>query len=197
MRTCRDCGKRIYCKACQAERTRQYRAKNPEKIKAYKRKYDKTPKGRELKARERERNREKYRERNREYERQNKDRARIRWKRWYDANREHHDDYRREWLAAHPGKQTEYSRRYRHGNAHVRQAMEQRRPRNRDEDSADYADILVHDPCSYCGGEAGSIDHIDAIHHGGENHWSNYTAACRACNGGKRERSLLTYLLGA
>lgn len=42
--------------------------------------------------------------------------------------------------------------------------------------------------CAYCGGPAGTVDHIVAKARGGTDYDSNLTAACVQCNSGKRER---------
>lgn len=54
--------------------------------------------------------------------------------------------------------------------------------------------VLLRDPCAYCGGVATALDHIVARSRGGQDEWENLTAACAACNGAKRERSLLSFL---
>jgi 5-methylcytosine-specific restriction endonuclease McrA len=57
--------------------------------------------------------------------------------------------------------------------------------------------LVRQDPCAYCGGPAGTVDHIrpqcrrDRTTH----RWVNWTAACTRCNGAKRDRSLLLFLL--
>lgn len=40
-----------------------------------------------------------------------------------------------------------------------------------------------------------AADHIDPLGRGGVNEWANLTAACRACNAAKKNKTLLTYLL--
>ena len=60
---------------------------------------------------------------------------------------------------------------------------------------ADYAQILLNDPCSYCGAAARTVDHIEPLAHDGEYSWTN-TAACASCNSGKRDRPLLRFLCG-
>jgi 5-methylcytosine-specific restriction endonuclease McrA len=59
----------------------------------------------------------------------------------------------------------------------------------------EYSELIRKDPCSYCGGLTESVDHIHPVSLGGNSDWDNLTAACQACNSGKRERSLLGYLL--
>lgn len=54
---------------------------------------------------------------------------------------------------------------------------------------------LVNDPCSYCCGSATGVDHIEPIALGGEDHWSNFTAACRDCNSSKSATPLLLWLV--
>lgn len=61
-------------------------------------------------------------------------------------------------------------------------------------DERDYAAILKRDPCSYCNGAAGEVDHIDPTTSGGPDHWSNLTAACRSCNAQKNDRTLLLWI---
>jgi 5-methylcytosine-specific restriction endonuclease McrA len=59
----------------------------------------------------------------------------------------------------------------------------------------EYAAILGNDPCSYCGGSGGVIDHIVAIARGGGDAWENLTSACSTCNVRKYSESLLEFLL--
>jgi 5-methylcytosine-specific restriction endonuclease McrA len=54
---------------------------------------------------------------------------------------------------------------------------------------------VQRDPCSYCGGPADELDHIDAQAHGGGHDWTNLTAACSRCNQSKGARALLSFLL--
>jgi hypothetical protein len=60
--------------------------------------------------------------------------------------------------------------------------------------SVAYRKVLRADPCSYCGGEAQALDHIDPAHHGGADDWENRTSACRRCNSYKGTLSLLQAL---
>lgn len=57
--------------------------------------------------------------------------------------------------------------------------------------------VIRSDPCAYCGDpHADTFDHIVALERGGEDDWTNLTAACRRCNASKRTRPLLLMLLG-
>ncbi len=58
-----------------------------------------------------------------------------------------------------------------------------------------YGVILLADPCCYCGGMAGTIDHITPVIEGGSGEWWNLTAACLSCNSRKNRRSLLGLLM--
>lgn len=62
--------------------------------------------------------------------------------------------------------------------------------------SATYVAMLRRDPCSYCGRPCEHIDHVVASARGGENAWTNLTAACARCNGRKQHDSLLAFLAG-
>lgn len=66
-----------------------------------------------------------------------------------------------------------------------------------DAESRAFDSILRHDPCAYCGEAASQVDHIDPVAHGGENHWTNLTAACAPCNRAKWDQPLLAFLGGA
>lgn len=43
--------------------------------------------------------------------------------------------------------------------------------------------------CQYCGKRAENIDHVMPKSRGGEHRWENVVAACRQCNGRKRNRT--------
>jgi 5-methylcytosine-specific restriction endonuclease McrA len=58
-------------------------------------------------------------------------------------------------------------------------------------DDHDYIQVLLGDPCSYCGDKAESVDHIVALSRGGDNNWTNLTAACRSCNSRKATKKML------
>lgn len=77
----------------------------------------------------------------------------------------------------------------------MRRAQQLRRV-GADPESRRYAkDVVLNDPCSYCGGPGGTIDHIEAVTRGGTSDWTNLAAACMSCNARKHNRSLLSFLL--
>jgi 5-methylcytosine-specific restriction endonuclease McrA len=65
----------------------------------------------------------------------------------------------------------------------------------RDPDAVAYADVLLRDPCSYCGASTATVDHIDPVARGGRNEWTNLTGACLSCNSRKHTEPLLGFLL--
>lgn len=160
-------GHASYCRECTRARHRDYRARNLELVRA----------------------------RNREYERQNRAQARERYQQWADQNREYVRESNRAFRHANPERATEYSRRYRYAHPEARGRSRDRKMRAIDEDSAAYVEITRRDPCAYCGEAGGTIDHIVPLKSDGANHWQNFTGACLACNGGKRDRPLLDFLL--
>lgn len=54
--------------------------------------------------------------------------------------------------------------------------------------------VILNDPCSYCGGPGGTIDHIDPVASGGNNEWTNLASSCRRCNARKSDKPLLLFL---
>lgn len=58
--------------------------------------------------------------------------------------------------------------------------------------------LMRADPCSYCDApESGTVDHIIARSRAPSNEahkWHNYTGACSACNGSKRDEKMLIWL---
>lgn len=61
----------------------------------------------------------------------------------------------------------------------------------------DYREALRRDPCPFCGAQGnGSFDHVEPIDRGGPDDLeTNIVGICRRCNGAKRARSLLGFLL--
>ena len=57
--------------------------------------------------------------------------------------------------------------------------------------------IIRKDPCAYCGGAGGSIDHIvpkSRAPLGREKSWTNLTGACYSCNARRADAPLLLWL---
>lgn len=62
-------------------------------------------------------------------------------------------------------------------------------------EAAVYTSIIRRDPCVYCGGPAGTVDHIRPINSAGADLWVNMAGACHSCNSQKNDKELLHYLL--
>lgn len=62
-------------------------------------------------------------------------------------------------------------------------------------EAAQYRQIILADPCVYCGGASEAVDHIHPVAQGGSSRWDNYAPICRPCNSSKSDRTLLTALL--
>lgn len=50
------------------------------------------------------------------------------------------------------------------------------------------------DPCVYCGGSAGTREHIVPLSQGGVKGWENKVAACGPCNRRRGSQPLLRFL---
>lgn len=57
--------------------------------------------------------------------------------------------------------------------------------------------VLADDPCSYCGGVGGTLDHVVALADGGRHSEENLAGACRSCNARKSDFGLLQWLMKA
>lgn len=62
-------------------------------------------------------------------------------------------------------------------------------------DTAAYRNSLRHDPCAYCGGCGGAIDHIDPKSMGGARTFDNESGTCSLCNSRKGQLKPLQFLL--
>lgn len=56
-------------------------------------------------------------------------------------------------------------------------------------------DELRSDPCPYCGGTGGTIDHVEPRARGGADDARNRVGACRTCNNLKADTPLLVFLV--
>lgn len=162
------------CKTCSKNRAKQWARENPDRVKQAQKRYRESDQGK--------RAIESY-----VYVPSESviEKARISSRRWREANREAHRAYSKRWARENPDRC-----RIRDRNSQRRRAL------GRDESSVAYAEILRNDPCSYCGGPAGHIDHIVPVSDGGGNGWENLAAACISCNSRKRTKTLLHFLVG-
>lgn len=49
--------------------------------------------------------------------------------------------------------------------------------------------VRDHHTCQYCGAAAENVDHVVPRSRGGPHEWENVVAACRRCNGRKKDRT--------
>lgn len=63
-----------------------------------------------------------------------------------------------------------------------------------DAEAREWAEIILNDPCAYCGARPVELDHIDPISLGGDGTWENLTPGCRSCNASKNDTPLLVHL---
>lgn len=141
------------------------------------------------------------RERTRAWNKQNPERKADAAAAWFKANSELVATRARAWREANPERAREIARRahesYKQRHP-VRYALRHRsevRSRRLGGDALDFACVVVADPCSYCGGEGGTLDHIDPLVFGGPHDPTNFTSACHSCNSQKGAKSLLSFLL--
>ncbi len=107
---------------------------------------------------------------------------RAAWAKRSDEQKEHTRAYRRKWFKTPAGRVA--SARGRHG----------RLSRKEELSPGSWLITLQSDPCSYCGGPGGEVDHIVPIAQGGSNDLSNLTAACRRCNALKKDQHMLVFM---
>jgi 5-methylcytosine-specific restriction endonuclease McrA len=106
-------------------------------------------------------------------------------KSWRQRNPEAAQTASRNWIEANREHVREYNR--------VRYHM---RKRGADDLAIEYGNILVRDPCSYCGSTRNLVrDHIVPVQHGGDGSFTNLTSSCNTCNLIKSDRKLLSFLL--
>lgn len=117
---------------------------------------------------------------------------------YYRRHKERHKQAVYDWRERNPEKVREIGRRYYRNRPTKKLVNAQRRHRERatrDPELNEYARIVDRDPCAYCGGPSGEIEHIVPLSRGGANASHNITAACQSCNRKKHAKSLLLFLL--
>lgn len=45
-------------------------------------------------------------------------------------------------------------------------------------------------PCTYCGKDGGTVDHVIPLSRGGKDHWTNMVPCCEPCNSEKSNKLL-------
>ncbi len=173
-------------KARNRERMRAARAADPEKYREINRRYA-------------ERNREKLRASNRvanlspeRIAKRDEDNRRYR-----EANREKLAAYQADYYAKNKERKIKVindarrARRAADPNLNARE----NRVRKLTDLGFSYSEILLFDPCCYCGEPVEHIDHIVPVASGGSNDWDNLTGACASCNTSKGARPMLHFVI--
>jgi 5-methylcytosine-specific restriction endonuclease McrA len=186
VKTCSRCGeekplegfyaKGRICRVCTCRTARARRQENLERYRGYSNKRREDPA---------------FVEQQREYHRrwyvENREKQAAKQRAYYVSRREERIAKALEWAKANPDKRRTINLA----------DKQRRRGLTVTAESKSYIPVLLADPCAYCGGKAGEIDHITAVTDCGSGEWSNLTAACRSCNARKQTRSLLQYLIAA
>lgn len=201
-----------YCRECSTKKKREWTRKNRERSRETQRKW-------------REENLDYARERARRYFEENRDYINEQQRRRYQENPEKEQQYNRDYRAQDPELARQKEREYyaKTKERRRKQAREkyqrivadpeqrarkfaaeldrlhQRRAKGgsrAQQDRTELAQMLRAAPCSYCGTTpAGEIDHVVPLSAGGLHEAENLTSACRTCNGSKRDKDLLSFLL--
>src|SRR5215216_815942 len=180
----------------------------------YRRRLEKDPESYKASRREGyQRNRAKYIERSKRNWAENKETEREKRKEYRARNAEKIAAAKAKYYRENREERAAYAREYREGNKHVidkyraewlateagqlstRAIQARRRETPFTDEALAYIASIVNDPCSYCGGPAGEVDHIVAVRSGGTGDWDNLASACRSCNASKGDKSLLRFLL--
>lgn len=195
---CENCKARVYNKRSHAKyhearlaKAAIYRRENAEKISAQRKQFREANKER-LSAERRAKYDEKARQTNVE-----------RSRKWYSENRERVLAEARERYANDPEyreRRAALVRETAERNPDIRRRAQRRyKDRKRgapvEPEAMEVLPLLWGDPCSYCGGAAGQIDHIVPLARGGDSSAANLTAACGSCNASKNATPLLHFLL--
>ncbi len=203
------------CVQAKRERDREYylRTREARKVKAAEWRAENRDKKAATDKAYREANADRLREQQREYYRDDPDKAKDRVKAWREANPEmrsandakyrerHREELREKSLAYYHDQMANGPEQVRarrrawakspRGVMYNRLARHARRGSPTDEEAAE---ILYREPCAYCGGPGGEIDHIVPLSKGGTGDWSNLASACRTCNAQKGDQSLEEFL---
>lgn len=58
-----------------------------------------------------------------------------------------------------------------------------------------YLDVIRRDPCVWCGGPGGTMEHIMPKSQGGSKAWFNAAGACKLCNNRRKVMTVLDFFL--
>ncbi len=211
-------GIRSTCKSCDAAYNREYRARNPEKVKAAKSEWNKKNRHRmrPYEAMYREQNRQHLREYNSKWRKENREHVQQYAKSYRQTNIERKKMLDRLWSQSNKHKVNANSRRYRENHpekvAAIKKEQAKRHPevvknagmrrRARLANNSVYVvtkkDIvrIMRDPCIYCGAPSRHIDHVIPIAKGGAHKVGNLAPACQKCNQSKSSKFVSVWKAG-
>lgn len=156
------------CKACMRIQRRNYRGRNPERVKA-------------LDRASRERHSERRAAQAKEWRQKNANHARLHGRAYRQLRRDHYRQLKRKWYKSHPEYEMRRShiRRQRVSSAATHYTIAEWRKLRRD-----FGNV-----CLRCGRtEDLTLDHVIPLVMGGDNHISNLQLLCRTCNSWKNAR---------
>lgn len=112
---------------------------------------------------------------------------RLRCKRRYMSNPdslERKKNKNKEWRNNNPEKVQEYSERRKRSQR-----------ANRIIQNEEWCEVLIKDPCFYCGKLSETIDHLIPLSLGGTDSVINLTGACKSCNSSKKDKTFIEFLI--
>ena len=189
------------CHVCNRAKARAWERANPDRVRERLREWRAIPENwereKQLAAARRAADPEKAREASRRWTAENPERRKEIVRKSAAKNQDRKRAYSRLYGATKKVERRERLRRWKAENREwVREQNATRRQAT--PETVEYAEILLGDPCCFCGSrERPEIDHIDPIKLGGLNDWTNLTLACFTCNRRKSARTLLHALLAA
>jgi hypothetical protein len=171
-------GLQSHCKKCNALACKMYALRNPEKVYANARKWQKA-------------NPDRHAAHTRRWQKANPEKVRAKWNKWRESNPERVAEIGRRWGAANSEKVAAKTRRWRKANPDKRRASEHRhRSAKLNAPGSSYTKAhhisarweMYGNKCWVCGKPAEHTDHVIPLNAGGS-HWpSNLRPACAKCN---------------
>lgn len=211
-------GLRARCKSCEIEAANIYRAKNPEKVRATKRKYALANPDKKAVDDKKYRlaNQEKIAQQNKDWRQRNADYCKQKSLEWRTKNKELKAAADRKYAANNKSKINENSKRWRANNPErAREVSKNSRLKNpetgRNTTARRRARVaengvyrvtslelvsILRKPCAYCGAKSEHVDHIIPITRGGHHAIGNLTGACAPCNLSKGSKFIMEWRKG-
>jgi len=211
-RTCPDCAegipagsRRLVCESCKKRRAlirvREWRARNPEKLKIQREKQ--LPKNRVRAKNWYENNKEQAQAASKKWRAENPEKMLAYYANWLakPGNKDKAYGWTRDWRQRHPEKVRAYYKRWYIENQPILRELACDRARLYASSKFtfdDWLDILevFNHQCAYClcSDVKLTMDHIQPISRGGEHTTENIVPACQPCNSSKNARSIFTML---